>query len=192
MAARMASARKSPEQRSPKSLDRQAIEQKALEYLDRFDASASRLRRVLQQFVRKRAKELGVDISPYALIVEQVLTRYRASGLLDDRRYAANLARSMVERGYSLQALRAKLSGRGVEPEIVEAVVSELGTTVGTELDAARALVRKRRLGNYRPSNERRQNLRRDLGVLARAGFDFDTAKAALSVQDVSDDEDVF
>lgn len=177
---------------APKPLDRQAIEDKALSYLDRFDASASRLRRVLDQFVRRRARELGVDASSFATIIDETLNRYQASGVVDDRRYATSMARTLAERGASRQAIRTKLLGRGVQAEVIQAMFDELGQQVGTELDAARTLVRKRRLGHCRPEAERRPNFRRDLGVLARAGFGLDVAKAALNLEGITDDDDLF
>lgn len=177
---------------APKPLDRRAIEDKALSYLDRFDASASRLRRMLEQFVRRRAKDLGVDAAPFMDVIHELLHRYQASGVVDDRRYATSMARTLAERGASRQAIRTKLLGRGVQAEIIHAVVGELGQEVGTELDAARTLVRKRGLGHCRPAAERQPNFRRDWGVLARAGFAFDIAKIALNVEGVSDEDDVF
>ncbi len=185
----MANARRPPKDPIPKPLDRQAIEGKALCYLDRFDASASRLRRVLEQFVRQRAKGLSVEAEPFLAIVGETLERYQQSGLVDDRRFGATMARSLAERGASRQAIKTKLYERGVATAIIDEVVQGLNQDGGSELDAARALVKKRKLGNYRPASERRENLRRDLGVLARAGFAFDTAKAALGVEGVEDAE---
>lgn len=186
----MATARKVYGKEAPAPLDREAIEERALAYLNRFDASASRLRRLLEQFVRRRGKELGIDVSAHLDIVRETLERYQRSGLVDDRRFSTTMARSLAERGASRQAINAKLFSRGISAQVVEEVVADLGRTGGSELDAARALVRKRKLGNYRPAGERRENHRRDLGVLARAGFDFDTAKAALGVEGAENDEE--
>jgi regulatory protein len=177
------------EQRASKRLDQSSIEAKALAYLDKFDASASRLKRVLEDFVKRRAAEQEVEAGPYLQIVRDVLERYQQNGLIDDRRYAAAMARGLLERGASRQAVKAKLHGRGISTSVIDDVVRELGTQGGDELSAARALVRKRRLGNLRPEAERRESYRRDLGILARAGFDFDTAKRALSVEGVEGDE---
>lgn len=177
--------------RAALTLDRQSIEGKALAYLDKFDASAARLRRILCEFVRKRARELGLDPTPYLRTVEETLTRYQQTGLVDDRRYASSMAQTLVARGASRQAIRAKLYARGIAKETIDQVLQELGSQQGSELPAARALVRKRRLGHYRPAAEQREHFRRDLGILARAGFDFETARRALSLEG-SDDEDSF
>jgi regulatory protein len=188
----MVTARKSTQADLAKPLDRQSIEDKALAYLNRFDASASRLRHVLNQFVRRRAKEQAIDAGPWLTIVGETLERYQKSGLVDDRRFGAAMARTLVERGASRQAIKTKLFGRGVTADVIDEVVGELASNGASELDAARALVRKRKLGNYRPASERRDNRRRDLGVLARAGFAFDTAKQALGVEGADDGEEGF
>jgi regulatory protein len=68
--------------------------------------------------------------------------------------------------------------------------MAELGAQGSSELISARALVKKRKIGNYRAKGERRDNYNRDLGVLARAGFDFETAKRALSVEGAEQEEE--
>jgi len=122
-------------------------------------------------------------------IVAEMLDRYQKNGLVDDRRYGTTMARGLVERGVSRQAIRAKLYARGITASVIDEVVNELSTNDPSEVSAARALAKKRKLGNYRPESERRENYRRDLGILARAGFDFETAKRALAVDAVTDDE---
>jgi regulatory protein len=139
--------------------------------------------------VRHRAKKAGVDAGPYLTIVGETLERYQQSGLVDDRRFGATMARSLAERGASRQAIKAKLLGRGLPVEVIDEVVNGLNHAGNSELDAAEALVRKRKLGKYRAVSHRRENFRRDLGVLARAGFSLDTAKAALGVADEGEGE---
>ena len=180
---------KSPNERAPEVLDRKSLEAKALSYLDRFDASANRLQRILADFVKRRARALDVDPAPFMAIVVEMLDRYQKNGLVDDRRYGATMARGLVERGVSRQAIRTKLYARGITASVIDEVVNELSTNDPSEVSAARALVKKRSLGNYRPESERHENYRRDLGILARAGFDFETAKRALAVEAVTEDE---
>ena len=180
---------KSPNERAPEVLDRKSLEAKALAYLDRFDASANRLQRILADFVKRRTRALDVDPAPFMAIVVEMLDRYQKNGLVDDRRYGTTMARGLVERGVSRQAIRAKLHARGIPASVIDEVVYELGANNQSEVSAARALVKERKLGNYRPESERRENYRRDLGILARAGFDFETAKRALAAEAATDDE---
>lgn len=169
-------------------LDQAELEAKALAYLDRFDASAAQLGRVLSAFVRRRCP----DPARWQAPIDALVARYQASGLVDDRRYAETLAQSARARGASRRAILARLGSRGISQELGREVLDRLEQegSGNAELVAARALVRRRRLGPYRRSGEPRTNFRRDLGVLARAGFDLDTARAALQLPDDPDAEE--
>jgi regulatory protein len=178
-----------PNQSKDLSVSRETIENKALQYLERFDASAAKLRKILEEFVKQRAKAQGVDSRPFLDIAHELVKRYESNGLIDDRRYASSMAQSLIARGVSRQVAKSKLLSRGITSEVIDEVISRLASEGGSELAAARALVRKRKLGCFRPEHERRDAARRDLGVLARAGFDFQTAKAALALEGVDEDD---
>ncbi len=181
---------KKPSQRSkvdkpPEPLTRQKVEQMALGYVNRFDCTANKLK----QHLAGRVRKLGGDENAAAWIAELV-ERYSGSGVIDDARFARNLASQLTRRGKSSRAISQKLTQRGVPSE----VASELMTTrrqdePGAELEAALAYVRKRRLGPFRPTEARAEFRQKDLASLARQGFSFDLAKRALA-DSVSSDED--
>lgn len=154
-------------------LERADLEAVALSYLNRFDCSVSKLRTHLRQTVRRR----GGDQAELEAHIGVLLERYQASGLLNDTRFAENLASRLSERGGSRRAVVQKLRQRGIESGVAEASVP---TTPGAELEAARAYVRRRKLGPHRPEAERLENRQRDLAALARRGFDHETAIRAL------------
>src|SRR5260221_14682579 len=79
-------------------IDGALVEKWALFYLERYASSAENLRRVLQRRVRRR---LGSDGEAGDLI-DALVARYRATGLVDDAAYAAGRARSGLGRGRSL------------------------------------------------------------------------------------------
>ena len=150
----------------------EALEEAALRYLNRFDCSVQKLRSYLASFVRKRAGDAAL-----AAHVESLLERYRASGVLNDARFAENLAERLKGRGASRRMVEQKLRTRGITRDVAEQVAR---SSPGSDLEAARAFVRRRRLGSHRPEAERAAKRRRDLAALARQGFDHDTALRAL------------
>jgi regulatory protein len=158
--------------REPKTLTAEALEEAALRYLNRFDCSTQKLRAHLRSLVRKRSGAPAV-----AAHVEVLLARYCASGLLNDERFAKNLAERMQARGASRRLVEQKLRTRGVGKDLAQSAARE---SPGSDLEAARAYARRRRLGPHRPEAERAANRRRDLAALARQGFDHDTATRAL------------
>jgi len=159
--------------KKPAPLEPGTLEEAALRYLNRFDCSVQKLRTYLRGLIRRR----GGDAEVLSEHIESLLTRYQESGLLNDERFATRLGESMQSRGRSRRAVIAKLRGRGIGAGIAEAAVPK---SAENELEAAKELVRKRKLGPFRKPEERAEKRQRDLGTLARAGFDHETAKRAL------------
>ncbi len=171
----------------PVPLTVEALHARALRHLDRFDASAAQLRALLRRLVRRAdlddAATARLDVE-----IETLVARLSATGVIDDRRFAETLARGQRSRGASARAIAEKLRARGVaDATIVAAIRGADGDDDAPELAAARALVRRRRLGRYRPPASREAMAKRDLGVLARAGFSLEVARRALEVK-IDDD----
>lgn len=165
----------------------QTLADAALAYLNRRDASRGKLRQQLERWIARRGEP--IETRAASALIDALLLRYERSGLVNDQRVADNTLTSLRARGASTRAIRFKLAQRGVGDDNIEAALSaERAEEPASELSAARAFVRKRRLGPYRDAEARALNHRRDLATLARAGFDFDTARRALGGES-NDDE---
>jgi len=177
--------------KTPPLPTRDNLDRAALRYLERFDSSAANLRRVLRGHVARAARaHAELDVPAAERLVDELLERYQASGLINDARYAESLARGLHARGTSRRGVRHKLRARGVSAEAIDAAIASTGRdSDDAELDAARAFVRRRRLGPHRPEHQRAERYQRDLAALARAGFSFDVARRALEVPDGAIDE---
>jgi regulatory protein len=180
----MAEARKSKGRRAKRALTATALENSALHYLGRFATSSGNLRRVLLRKVARSATEEG-DRSAGARLVEELIARYLRSGLLDDRAYAAQAASSLARRGASRHAIGGKLAQKGVAAGLVKEALRGLDEGGSTEIAAACALVRRRRLGPYRAPAARAASWNKDLAALARAGFSLDIAQRVLAARDI-------
>jgi regulatory protein len=153
----------------------------ALRYLERFDATTEKLRQVLMRGVHRSVRAHGGEVEAGRQIVEGLLARYRASGLVSDLRYATSMAAGLRARGTSRNAIRARLRGRGVPDEVLGEALEAAGVgDAGGELEAARVFARKRRLGPFRGPEDRARYRRRDLAAMARAGFMFEVCRVVL------------
>lgn len=156
----------------PRRITPQYLENAALHYLERFASSAANLRRVLMRKVARAAEAHGDDPADGAALVEALVARYVARGLLDDRAYAESKAASLQRRGTSRHGIRGRLAQKGVDRDLIDATLERMAEEAGTsDLAAACALARRRRLGPYRPAEERAARRAKDLATLARAGF---------------------
>jgi len=168
--------------RGPKPATAAHLEAAALHYLERFASSSGNLRRVLLRKVARSARAHGTDPAAGERIIDDIIARYLRAGLLDDRAYAAQKAASLRRRGGSRHAIRGKLALKGVASELIDETLA--GESHESELAAACALVRRRRLGPLRAAGERAAFRRKDLAALARAGFGLDVARRVLGASD--------
>jgi regulatory protein len=162
--------------KEPEPLTRLKVEQMALAYVNRFDCTATKLKRHLAERVRKQGGHEDAE----AWIAELV-ERYLGSGVLNDARFAKNLATQLTTRGKSSRMISQKLAMRGVPSDVAQDLMTaRRQDEPNAELEAARAFARKRRLGPHRDPEKRAEYRQKDLAALARQGFSFDTAKKAL------------
>lgn len=171
--------------REPRRVTKSSLENAALHYLERFSASAEALRRVLLRRVDRAARCHGDDPEDGALLVSQLVERYVAAGLLDDRQYATAKSKSLLRRGKSTRAIRQHLIGKGIAQDHIDAAMTEISGDVGDadtppDLAAALAYARRRRLGPYRPAELREVHRDRDLAALGRAGFSWEIAREVI------------
>jgi regulatory protein len=165
----------------PPSVTRVALEGAALRYLERFDCSVARLKKVLSERVAKAARAGVEGAAEGPAIIEQILQRYQESGLLNDQRFATGFAERQRDRGGSRRVIEQKLRARGVSSETVAQLLPR-SASAASELSAAQAFARRRRLGPHRKPETREEYRRKDLMAMARAGFDYDTASRVIGV----------
>jgi regulatory protein len=171
--------------RAPRQATARYLENAALHYLERFASSSANLKRVLMRKVARSARAHGDDPAAGERMVDDIVARFLSSGLVNDAGYAAQQAASLRRRGASRYGIRGKLAVKGVEAEHIAAALAGLDAEAGdSELAAACALARRRRLGPCRPASARAAHRQKDLASLARAGFSLDIARRVLAAAD--------
>jgi regulatory protein len=183
----MAESRKARARKPPRPLTAASLENAAVYYLSRFASSSGNLKRVLMRKVARAARD-GEEgqAEAGAQMVGALIARYLEKGLLNDSAYAAQAASSLARRGVSRFSIAGKLAQKGVDKELVTETIAALDEEGGaSELAAACALARRRRLGPYRAPEKRAEFRDKDLASLARAGFRLDLARRVLRSKDV-------
>jgi regulatory protein len=172
--------RSTPDRKPPRRITPRYLENAALAHLKKFSATAAQLRSVLLRKIDRSLRVHGGDRDVHVRAVDALLQSFTEKGYLHDERVARSKADSMRAAGKSTRAIAMKLRQKGVAAEVVDAQIARVRDEV-SDLDAARVLARKKRLGPHRPSDEvRRAHRQRDLATLARAGFSFDVAKRVI------------
>ena len=171
--------------RVPGELSRESLERAALRYLERYDSTEDNLRRVLERVARRQldAGEPDSELRESARgWIAEVVARAVELRWLDERRYAEGLVRQLRRRGTSHRASWQKLRHKGVPDALIREQLGG-GAEPEAELSAASAYARRRRLGPWRPAEQREARRERDLAALARAGFDHEVARRIVEAE---------
>jgi regulatory protein len=167
----------------------------ALFYLSRYAASASSLRRVLRNRLRRAAMahpDFAADRERQAElrdVIERIIATHEKTGAVNDAAYAEMKVAGLRRSGRSGRFIRQKLAERGIAAALAQSALSEHdGDADGeeAEIKAALACAKRRRLGPFRKKakeagkgrtgdkenrEEDMKNARKDFATLARAGF---------------------
>jgi regulatory protein len=174
--------------RRSKGMSENSLYQAALFYLGRYAASSWSVRQVLQRRVTKYAAIDGVEMETAAGWIDGIIDRLIRSGLVHDGDFAMGRVRTLFGRGLSTRMIRLKLAGKGLDRKLIERALDVLmADHRDPDLEAACRFAQRRRLGPYRPAEVREAHWKRDLAILARAGFSYGIARMVIEVGDVDD-----
>jgi regulatory protein len=175
---------------APPPPDAANLHQAALHYLARYAATEAGLKRVLlkriDRWVRVQPDRDSVEpaIAAAHQAVATVVANLVRAGAISDTGFAEGRARSLRHSGRSRRAIQASLAAKGVAPDLAR---DAAGDDTATELAAALILTRRRRIGAFRTHqpDDPLAAERKELGVLARAGFAQDVSRQALRMDSV-------
>lgn len=154
----------------------------ALYYLKRYDTTKAALRQVLMKRVNEYAYyNPECDKSEAVSWIEDIISDFERYGYLDDRRFAENRCRDYIAAGKAKRYIVGKLKEKGVSDDVIERCFAEQEYNA---FDAALKLAKKKKIAAFRKEErERREMRQKDMAVLVRAGFDYDTVTAVVDYE---------
>ena len=168
--------------KTPRKITESSLRNIALFYLQRYSSSQENLRQILMRRVHRSAYVHEMDIGEASAWVDQLVDQLAESGMVNDETYAEGRMRALFRRGLPPKAIAQQLRGKGIEAELIETTMAKLyEDATDPNLLAAIKFAKRRRLGPYRKQNDRNDRAEKDLAALARAGFDYGTARTVIS-----------
>jgi regulatory protein len=171
----------SPRSRPPvKKITATYLENSGKFYLERFPASTAQFRRVMTRKIDRSCRtHADQDREECLNLLETLISRFQTIGFLDDPAYASGLRYSLTQRGYSSSRIAQTLRQKGISPDWLQEASAREPLNPDHDWLAALRWIKKKRLGAY---STRDEGPNRSLASLARAGFEFDMARKALSL----------
>lgn len=122
--ARKSDAPKTRAEFRPKPVTPQYLDNAAAYYLQRFSASAEKLRQILTQKAKRRVGRDGEVPAETAAWIAELIEKYIARGWLNDEAYATAQVRNLRGRGSSARQIAMKLQQKGVNREQISAALA--------------------------------------------------------------------
>ena len=152
-------------------------------YLEKYSPSKQQLRIYLFKKLIKNKLQISTKKEIFNLI-DSVISSLVDQKFLSDKYYAVTKSKTFLRRGYSLNKIRYNLIKKGIEEKYIRASISKIKENESDpDFFSAIKICKKRRIGPCREENNRPLFYKKDISILARSGFDFETSKKVLQLE---------
>ena len=155
----------------------------ALAYVEKYAPSKQQLKTYLLKKYLKISVS-NVKKKDVTSLIDIVLSDLEKSKFINDKFYSESKAKSMIQRGNSINKIRNYLINKGINNEFIKDTVNKI-TDENSEQDffSAIKLCKKKRIGPARIEDNRSLFYKKDISLLARNGFDFETSKKVMDIE---------
>ena len=155
----------------------------AFAYIEKYAPSKQQLKTYL---LKKYMKLSSSDIKKKDVnkLIDIVLSDLEKSKFINDQFYSESKAKSMIQRGNSINKIRNYLISKGISNKYVKETINQINeNNENQDFFSAIKVCKKKRIGPARDENNRPLFFKKDIGILARSGFDFETSKRVMDLE---------
>jgi|TARA_B000000565_G_C23669641_1_gene333698 regulatory protein len=155
----------------------------ALAYVEKYAPSKQQLKTyLLKKYLRTSVP--NVKKQDVNNLIDIVLSDLEKSKFVNDKFYSDSKAKSMIQRGSSINKIRNYLISKGINNKFINETVSKIeDNNSDQDFFSAIKICKKKRIGPARTEDNRPLFYKKDISLLARNGFDFETSKKVMDIQ---------
>ena len=102
---------------------------------------------------------------------------------LSDRYYSDAKSKAFYRKGYSLNKIRYNLIKKGIDQKYIKDSISKIKENESDpDFFSAIKVCKRRRIGPNREESNRSLFYKKDISILARSGFSYETSKKVLEI----------
>ena len=155
----------------------------AFVYVEKYAPSKQQLRTYLLKKYLKFSLP-NVKKQDVADLIDIVLTDLEKNKFINDKFYSDSKAKSMIQRGNSINKIRNYLIGKGINDEFIKETVNKIqDENSDQDFFSAIKICKKKRIGPARTEDNRPLFYKKDISLLARNGFNFETSKKVMDIE---------
>ncbi len=154
----------------------------AYSYLEKYSPSKQQLKTyLLKKYLTKiKGTQSKKEVSS---LIDEIVNNLEKNKIINDELYSDSKARMFLRRGYSLNKINQSLRHKGIDQKYIKQSIDKIKENqIEPDFVSALKLCKRRRIGPLRPQANRELFYKKDMGILARGGFNFDLSKRVLNL----------
>ncbi len=151
-------------------------------YIEKYSPSKQQLKTyLLKKYIKLNSLKINKrDVSD---LIDVVLKDLENAKFINDKFYSDSKAKSLIQRGSSINKIRNYLYSKGIRNKYIKETIDQIKeNNEDQDFFSAIKICKKKRIGPSRNENNRQLFYKKDMGILARSGFDFETSKKVMDL----------
>ena len=154
-------------------------------YIEKYSPSKQQLKTyLLKKYLKSSIPSVKKkDITDLIDLVTEDLEKTK---FISDKFYSDSKAKNLIQRGSSINKIRNYLISKGIQDKFIKETISKIKEkNEDQDFFSAIKICKKKRIGPARDQDNRSLFYKKDISILARSGFDFETSKKVLGLEKV-------
>ena len=158
----------------------------SLTYIEKYAPSKQQLKTyLLKKYLNYKLN--NISKKNITDLIDVVLNGLEKNKFINDKFYSNSKAKSLLNKGSSINKIRNYLLSKGVNDQYITQTINQIKeSNEDQDFFSAVKICKKKRIGPGRTEDNRSLFYKKDISILARSGFDFETSK---KVMDLNKDE---
>jgi regulatory protein len=155
----------------------------SLSYVEKYSPSRQQiktylLKKYLKQSISSVKKQNIIDL------IDVVLSDLEKTKFISDKFYSDSKAKNLIQRGTSINKIRNYLISKGIQDRYIKETINKINeNNEDQDFFSAIKICKKKRIGPSRTEVNRPLFFKKDISLLARNGFDFETSKKVMDLK---------
>ena len=151
-------------------------------YIEKYAPSKQQVKTyLLKKYLKNKIKDINKkNIND---LIEVVLEDLEKNKFINDKFYSKSKAKSLINRGSSINKIRNYLLSKGIQNKYVKDTIDQIkDNNEDQDFFSAIKVCKKKRIGPSRDENNRILFYKKDISILARLGFSYETSKKIMEL----------
>ena len=155
----------------------------SLSYVEKYSPSKQQiktylLKKYIKQSISSVKKQDIIDL------IDVVLSDLEKTKFISDKFYSDSKAKNLIQRGTSINKIRNYLISKGIQDRYIKETINKINeNNEDQDFFSAIKICKKKKIGPSRIEDNRPLFYKKDISLLARNGFNFETSKKVMDLK---------